>query len=161
MIKACSLMNKFEKKYSWGSVFGLYMALLKVANHRGSVIFPASQWLFSLRSKTQPHLLYVTFFFLLLLWNSDFLYESAVVSLAIRYDSFWYAVAFTEQQRCLFDKCCFLLTQYCGHKRIRIFFYWIAGGVYWSAVTFTNPLVTITGLRCRLLIRDVVYKSAV
>ena len=63
--------------------------------------------------------------------------------LPICYNSFWYAVAFTEQ-RCLFDKCGFLLTQYCGHKRTKIVFYWIAGGVYWSAVAFTNPLVSIT-----------------
>ena len=52
------------------------------------------------------------------------------------------------------------IAQYCGHKRIKTAFYWIAGGVYWSAVSFTNPLVTITGPRCRLLIRDVIYKSA-
>ena len=66
---------------------------------------------------------------------------------------------FTEQ-RCLFDKCSFLRTQYCGNKRIKtVVFFWIAGGVYWSAVSFTNPLVTITGPRCRLLICDAVYKS--
>ena len=33
MIKACPLMNKFEKKNSWESVFGLIMALLKVAQN--------------------------------------------------------------------------------------------------------------------------------
>ena len=66
---------------------------------------------------------------------------------------------FTEQ-RCLIDKC-FLRTQYCGNKWIKIVFYWIAAGVYWSAVSFTNPLVIITGPQCRLLICDVVYKSAV
>ena len=75
--------------------------------------------------------------FSFLLWNSEFFYESAVVSLPIRYDSFWYAVEFTEQQ-CLFDKRGFLHKQYCGHKRIKIVFSWIAGGVYWTAVAFTN-----------------------
>ena len=103
---------------------------------------------------------YVSHFLSLLLWNSEFLYVSAVVQLPIRYVSFWYAVAFTEQ-RCLFDKCGFLLTQYCGHKRTKIVFYRIAGGVYWSAVALTNSLVTITDPRCSLLIRDVVYLSVV
>jgi hypothetical protein len=77
-----------------------------------------------------------------------------------RYDSFLYAVAFTEQL-CLFDKCGFLLTQYSRHKWTEIVFYWIAGGVYWSAAAFTNPLVTITDPRCCLLISDFVYLSAV
>ena len=54
-------------------------------------------------------------------------------------------MAFTEQ-RCLFDKCGFLRTQYCRHKRINIFLYWIADDVYWSAVSFTIPLMTITGM---------------
>ena len=87
-----------REKDSRGSVFGQFMAL----------------------KKTQ--FLYVTFFFLQL-WNS----ESTVVTLPIRYDSFWYACT---EQRCLFDKCGFLRTQYCGHKRIKIVLYWIAGGVY-------------------------------
>ena len=118
----------------------------------------------------------MSYFFFLLLWNSKFLYESTVVTLPIQYDNFWYAVAFTEQ-RCPFDKCGFLRTQYCGHKRIKIVFYWIAGVVYWSAVSFTNPLVTITGRLlsstnpgcsllsstnpgCSLLIRGGINKSA-
>ena len=52
-------------------------------------------------------------FFFLLLWKGEYLYESAVVSLPIRYDSFWYAVH-----------------NIAGNKRIKIVFYWIAGGVY-------------------------------
>ena len=51
------------------------------------------------------------------------------------------------------------IAQYCAHKWIKIVFYWIAGGVYWSAVSFTNPPVTITGPQCRLQIRDVIFKS--
>ena len=53
-----------------------------------------------------------------LLKVSQNVYANAVVSLPIRYDSFWYAAEFSEQ-RCLFDKCGFLLTQYCGHKRTK------------------------------------------
>ena len=52
------------------------------------------------------------------------------------------------------------IAQYCGHKRIKIVFYWIAGGVYksagdnyWSAMSSTNP-------QCSLQIRGVIYKSA-
>ena len=52
-------------------------------------------------------------------------------------------------------------TEYCGHKWIKIVFYWIAGGNYWSAVSLTNPLVTITGPKCSLQIRGVIYQSAV
>ena len=98
-------------------------------------------------------------FFPLLLWNSELIYESAIVSLPIRYDSFWYAVALLSSD-VFFDKGGFMLIQYCGHKRTRIVFYWSAGGVYWSAVAFKYPLVTITGLLCRLLIRCVIYWSA-
>ena len=38
--------------------------------------------------------------------------------------------------------------------------YWIASGVYWSAVLFTNPLVTITGPLYSLQIRGVIYQTA-
>ena len=43
----------------------------------------------------------------------------------------------------------------------QIVFYWIAGGVYWSAVVLTNLLVKITGPRCCLLIHDVYQSAAV
>ena len=109
---------------------------------------------------------YVSHFFFLLLLNSEFLYESAVVTLPIRYDSFWYAVAFTEQSDAFLINAVFI-SQYCGHKRIKIVFYWIArwwrllisgvvyksaGDNYWSAMSSSNP-------RCSLQIRGVIYKS--
>ena len=103
---------------------------------------------------------YMSHFFFLLLWNSEFLYKSAVVTLPIHYDRFWYAVHLLSSD-VFFDKCGFLRTQYCGHKRIKIIFYWIADGVYWSAVLFTNPPVTITIPGCCLPIRGVINQSAV
>ena len=117
-----------------------------------------SRKMYTLRSKKQPHFICVTFVFLTIMKQRISLWNR-YCPLPIRCNSFWYAVAFTEQ-RCLFDTCIFLLTKYCGHKRTKIVFYWIAGGVYksagenyWSAMSFSNP-------RCSLLIRGVIYQSA-
>ena len=97
--------------------------------------------------------------FIWLYWNNQFFYKTAGCPLLTCYDSFWYAVAFNEQL-CLFNKCGFLLTQYCGHKRTKGVFYWSrGGGNYWSAESFTNPLVTITVPRCYLPIHSVIYQS--
>ena len=155
MIKALNIDGKFREKYSWGSIFCPFMPLLKVLQNvnatAGQYFFPHLNNYFRF-FVINNRISYVSHFFPLLLWNSEFLYESAVVSLPICHDSFWDAMAFTEQ-RCLFSICGFLLTQYCEQKRTRTVFYWNAGGVYWSAVAFTDPLVKITGPRCRLLIR--------
>ena len=98
--------------------------------------------------------------FIWLYWNNQFFYKTAGCPLLTCYDSFWHAVAFNEQL-CLFNKCGFLLTQYCGHKRTKGVFYWSrGGGNYWSAESFTNPLVTITVPRCYLPIHSVIYQSA-
>ena len=51
---------KFEKKIVGGQFLVYLWPFWK--SHRGSVIFPISQ-LFSLRSKKQPHFLYVTYFY--------------------------------------------------------------------------------------------------
>ena len=70
-----------------------------------------------------------------------------------------------HEQGFLFNRCGFLRTQYCMHWRIKIVFYWIAGGVilissvvyksvgdnYWSVMLSTN-------LRC-LQICGVTYQS--
>ena len=88
-------------------------------------------------------------------------YETANSFMYPLLSSYQSAMSVSGKQRCLFDKCGFLLKQYCGHKRTKIVFYRIAGGVYWSAVALTNSLVTITDPRCSLLIRDVVYLSVV
>ena len=105
-------------------------------------------------------------FFFLLFWNSEFLYESAVVSLPIRYDSFWYAVHLLSSDVFLIN------AVFCGYNiaginRSKLSFteslwwrllisgvvYKSAGYNYWSAMSSTN-------LRCSLQIRGVIYQSA-
>ena len=122
-----------------------------------------SNCLFSLRSKI--HFLCVTFFSAYYETVNSFMNPLFSFTNTLLWQ--WYVVAFTEH-RCLFDKCGFLLTQYCEHKRTKSVFYWIAGGVYlsssgnnsWSVVLFSNPLVTITLSQCLLLIRELIYQSA-
>ena len=64
--------------------------------------------------------------------------------------TFYGSHCFLTEQQCLFDNCCFLLTQYCWHKRFKSVFYWIAGGVvYWSIMAIAD---LIWG--CRLLLRQ-------
>ena len=129
----------------------------------GSVNFPASQELFLLRSKKQLHLLYATFFSSYYYETANFfmnpllyLYQSAMTVSGTR----WHLLS----SDVFLDKCGFLRTQYCGHKQIKIVFYWIAdvvygvvyksaGEHYWFAMSSTNP-------RCSLQIRGVIYQSA-
>ena len=77
-------------------------------------------------------------FFFLLLWNSEFLYESAVVSLSIRYDSFWYAVHLLSSDVFLIN------AVFCGHN---------IAGINGSKVSFTESLVLFTDQQCHLQIR--------
>ena len=93
-------MNKIEKKIVGGQ-FLVYLwpfeSRAKCYNYCGSVIFPASQKLFSLCNKKQLDFLYVTFFSSYYYETANFfMNRSSFASLPICYDSFWYAVAFNE-----------------------------------------------------------------
>ena len=59
--------------------------------------------------------------FFLLLLNSEFLYESARTVSGTR----WYLLSSD-----VFLINAVFIAQYCGHKRIKIVYYWIAGGFY-------------------------------
>ena len=43
MIKACPLINKFEKKINFWSIYAPFESSAKCNHHRGLVIFPACQ----------------------------------------------------------------------------------------------------------------------